>query len=175
MKKQQGSSLLIVLVLLTALLLGSLSLARVTDTSTLVSGNLSYKASALQASEVGISEAFAALQTMTASEEANHSGWYFATVSPVDAAGLPTGINWDAARKVQVGAFEASYIVERLCNTAPATDPDNECFQERVTASGSAKAGQEQMEAAAVKQYRMTVSVKGPKGTRTFVQSVATR
>lgn len=174
---QGGASLLIALVMLAGLVFAALSLARMTETSTLVSGNLSYKSAALQASEVGLSEAYATLQAMSTSEDANQAGWYYASVQPTDAAGLPSGVDWSAVtKKVTVGQYEARYVVERLCTGAmPVTDPENQCFLERVPAAGSAKAGTEAMESPAVKQYRLTVSVTGPKNARTFVQSIATR
>lgn len=177
MRKQRGASLLVVLVMLAGLIFAALALARVTETSTLVSGNMSYKAAALQASEVGLSEAYATLQAMATSEDTNQAGWYFATMQPADASGLPSTIDWDTVtKKVSVGPYEARYVIERLCSGAlPVTDPENQCFLERVPAAGSAKAGTEAMESPAVKQFRLTVSVTGPKNARTFVQSIATR
>jgi Tfp pilus assembly protein PilX len=177
-RRQQGASILIVLILLTVMALGALSIARVSDTSTAVAGNLSFKAAAMQASEVGLSEGFAQLQALTAAElEATKGAWYFPVRQAVDAAGLPSTVDWATAPKVAVGGgYSASYVVERMCTGAvPVTDPAVQCFLKRLPAQGSAKAGLEKMDAPAVVQYRMTVYVQGPKGTQTFVQAMATR
>jgi Tfp pilus assembly protein PilX len=177
-RPQQGASILIVLILLTVMAVAALSVARVSDTSTAVAGNLSFKAAAMQASEVGLSEAFAQLQALAAADlDANKGTWYFATTRVPDATGLPSGVDWSAAPQLAVsGGYQASYVVERLCNGAlPVTDPAVQCFLKRLPAGGSAKAGVEQMDSPAVVQYRMTVYVQGPKGTQTFVQAMATR
>jgi Tfp pilus assembly protein PilX len=175
---QRGASLLMVVILLAVLALAALSFARVNQTSALVAGNLSYKTAAMQASEVGLSEAFAQLQALGAgSLEAANNSWYYPTSQALDVAGLPTNVNWATAPKVTVsGGYTVSYVVERMCTGAlPVTDVGSQCFVKRLPAGGSAKAGVEQMDAPAVIQFRMTVFVQGPKGTQTYVQSLATR
>ena len=188
-KSQQGSSLLIVLVLLTAMLLAAVSLARVTDTSTLVAGNMSFKAAALQASEVGMAEALLRLRDPGLDTESVTvgKGWY----SPLAAKSInPDDLVWGDALVVgngqtapnipmDLGPYEARFIIERLCagTTLPISEVDKQtrCYLELGTAPGSAKAGTEQMEAPSSVQYRVTVSVTGPKGVQTFVQAVVTR
>lgn len=178
MKKQQnGASLLIVLVMLTVLAMAALSLARVSNGSTTVSGNGAFKAAAMQASEAGLSEAFAQLQALASAEDTTQVRWYYPAMQTLDPTGLPTGVNWSAAPTVTVpGGYAASYVVERMCTGAmPVTDTATQCFVKRLGASGSAKAGSQQMDSPAVVQYRLTAFVRGPKGTQTFVQALATR
>jgi Tfp pilus assembly protein PilX len=177
-QRQRGAAILIVLILLTVMAVAALSVARVSDTSTAVAGNLSFKAAAMQASEVGLSEGFAQLQALAAADlEATKGAWYFPVAQASNPAGLPAGVDWSAAPKVNVaGGYTASYAVERMCTGAlPVTDPAVQCFLKRLPAGGSAKAGSEQMDSPAVVQYRITISVQGPKGTQTFVQAMATR
>jgi Tfp pilus assembly protein PilX len=175
-RAQQGSSLLVVLVLLAVMALAALSLAGVTSTSTALAGNASFKTAALQASEAGISEAFASLQALTAADlDTNKDNWYYARALAQDASGLPSGVDWNDAPKLAVGnGYAASYVVERLCTATPVTDPATQCFLKRLPASGSAKAGSEQMDSPSVVQFRLTIYVQGPKGTKAFVQSLAT-
>lgn len=171
---QQGASLLIVLVMLTVLLLASLSVYRVTDASTRQAGGIASRAAAMQASEVGVAEAFIAVKALT-DEETDVAGWYYATRRNTDQYGLPTGIDWSKAPLRQVGPYEVRYVVDRFCyGTTPVTDAGAQCFLKRLPTSGSAKAGAEALASPAVMQFRLTVSVKGPKSLQTFVQVLAT-
>jgi type IV pilus assembly protein PilX len=177
-KHQAGASLFIVLVLLAVMAVAALSLSRATMTSTTVAGNMSFKAAAMQASEAGLSEAFAQLQALAATDvDATKGTWYYPSPQATDAAGLPSGVTWSSVPSVTVpGGYTASYVVERLCTgTFPVADITTQCVVKRVAASGSAKAGTEQMDSPAAVQYRTTVYVQGPKGTNTFVQSMATK
>lgn len=172
---QKGASLIIVLVMLTVLLLGALSMARLNETSTLIAGNIAFKGSAIQASEVGISEAFSALTAIT-NEEQNQGHWYFPTILGDDASGLPSSVDWTQSSALKVGPFDVHYIVERQCTgTAPVLDINAQCVIKRIPTTASAKAGLEALDTAASKQYRITVFVSGPKNTNTFVQSMVVR
>ena len=172
---QKGASLIIVLVMLTVLLLGALSMARLNEASTLIAGNIAFKDSAMQASEVGISEAFNVLPTII-DEEQDQGNWYYATLVGDDAAGLPSSVDWTQTAIVKVGAFDVHYIVERQCTgTAPVVDINAQCVIKRTPTTSSAKAGLETLETAASKQYRITVFVSGPKNTKSFVQTMVVR
>lgn len=178
-RRQRGVTMLVVMILLMVMLLGGLSLARMTEVGTLVAGNVSYKERAIQAAEVGLNDAYAAIQAFTAVQEASNQGsWYYAEALAQTTDGLPSNINWDNARVVTVGAadeFSVNYVVERLC-TNVATTPyiDQACLlrKQKVLSSMSEP---ESVEAPMAKQYRITVRVTGPKGARTFVQSLVTR
>ena len=174
-RQQRGSSLLVVLVLLTVLLVGALSMARMTESSTLIAGNISTKNGAMQASEVGVTEAFIAIQAI-ANVEANVGTWYFASQQADDAAGMPAGIDWTKAPTQAVGQFQVAYVVDRLCTAPlPVTNPNAQCVLKKMPAAGSAKAGIEALDSPAATEYRVTVSVTGPKSTQTFVQALAFR
>ena len=172
MRKEKGASLIIVLVLLSVMLLGIASLARMGDASSLVAGNVAQNEAALNASEVGISEAYAALDALT-TPDASAEGWYFATKQTDDNAGLPTGITWSSMRSKTVGACTVRYLVERLCSVTPVTDYNNQCALKKAYAANSVKTGVEELESTAGVQYRITVNVTGPKDLNTFVQALA--
>lgn len=177
-ERQQGASLLVVLILLTVLAMASLALARVTNTSTQIAGNLAFKSAAMQASEAGMSEAFVQLQALASTDlDATKGAWYFPSSQTLDSTGLPVTAAWSSAPQVAIaGGYSVSYVVERLCTgSLPVSDVANQCFVKRLPSGGSAKANSESIDAPAVVQYRMTVYVQGPKGTQTFVQSLATR
>lgn len=173
--KQQGASLIIVLVMLTVLLFGALSLARLNETSTLIAGNIAFKDGGLQASEVGLSEAFNAIKTIT-NEEQDQPNWYFATLEGDDSSGIPKGIDWAKTPIVKVGAFDVHYVVERQCaGVLPVQDINAQCVIKRIPMTASAKASFESLETAASKQFRITVFVTGPKNSKTFIQSLVVR
>jgi type IV pilus assembly protein PilX len=174
--RQRGTSLIVVLVLLTVLLLGAMSMAKVTQTSTLVAGNIATKSASLQASEIGLSEAFVQLKALTAPDTGNGS-WYFAT-RQADLDTVAPTVDWSNAMEVTTGAptgYRVRYFVDRLCTVTPVVDENNQCFSKRIGMVGSAEAGTESLDTPASVQYRLTVSVEGPKETRSFVQQFATR
>lgn len=172
---QKGASLTIVLVMLTVLLLGALSMYKLNEANTLIAGNIAFKDNAQQASEVGISEAFAALPTI-ADEEQNQGNWYYATIQGDVKAGLPASVDWSKTTVVKVGNFDVHYVVERQCTgPTPVTDVNSHCVIKPGAAISSAKDGLEALEATPAKLYRITVFVSGPKNTKSFVQSMVVR
>jgi type IV pilus assembly protein PilX len=177
---QRGVTLLVVLVMLSVMLLAGVSLARLSDVRTLLTGNLTFKEQGVQASEAGVNTAYAAVRALP-SEESNIGSWYFATQKTLDSNGLPTGIDWTAAQIAAVGTgpLEVRYVVERLCSVTPVTDLINQCLLRRDTATQSAKAGQESFEPLSGRQFRITVRVQGSNDSgklgTTFVQALVTK
>jgi type IV pilus assembly protein PilX len=179
-QKQTGASLLVVLVLLTVMLLGVVSMARVGETNALIAGNTASKDTSLQASEVGISDAFAAIRGL-ATPDTSDPSWYYASYSRANdnSSGLPKLVNWNsnALNKKIVGSppaptYTVRYVVERMCSVTPVTDAASQCMVKKAYASESAKAGVELLESTPGTQYRITVNVAGPKESSTFVQSL---
>ena len=171
-KRQQGASLLLVLVLLTVMLLGIVTIARRGEANVLVNGTVANKDAALQASEVGVSEAYASLHALTTPDTADPS-WYYPTKQVDDTAGLPTGITWSNMKTVSVGAYTVRYLVERLCTVSPVTDIANQCSIKTAYNGDSSKAGTEALLSVPGVQYRITVNVTGPKNINTLVQALA--
>lgn len=159
--RQAGASLLIVLVLLTVLLLGSLAMARSDLVSTLIAGNVAARNAALQASEVGLADAYAQVLAL-GSEESNQPsiGYYATRQAESDSSGVPD-ITWADMPSTTIGRFTVRRVIERLCTgSLPVVDPARYC----VLAGGpplesSSKAGADALGIAVAKQYRVTVRV----------------
>lgn len=172
-QRQRGTVMLVVVVLLTVMLLGSVALSRMTEIGVLASGNLGYREASLHASEVGINTAFERLKGLT-SDDVNTGTWYWATAQAADSAGVPS-IGWAEAPSIVVGAYTVRYAVERMCNVAPVTDLSRQCLLKQVPQPPeSRRDGLEAIEPPSAKQYRITVRVQGPKSTETWVQSLVT-
>ena len=171
--RQRGVTILVVLLLMVVMILGGLALARMTEIGTLASGNSNYREAALQASEVGVNTAYAAVRGL-ADEESNTGTWYWATMQAADAAGVPN-IDWTAAPEVVVGSYSVRYAVERMCSTAPVTNTLRQCLVKQVPQTASARVGNEPLDPPNSRQFRITVRVGGPKDTETWVQSLVTK
>lgn len=165
--------MLVVLMLLSVMLMGGLSLARMTELGTLVSGNVTAKEASIQASEVGLNTAFAAVQAL-AGEEASSGSWYFATIQPTDTFGLPN-VTWDSVPEVTVGRFSVRYVAERMCTTAPVTNTLSQCLVKQIPQPNSLKDGEEQIDPPNSRQFRITIRVTEAKGTQTWIQSLVTK
>jgi Tfp pilus assembly protein PilX len=166
--------MLVVLLLLSVMLLGGMALARLSEVGTLASGNAAFHDAALQASEVGVNTAFAAVRAL-ANEEANAGSWYSATALAKDADGLPSGVNWTNAPELVVGVMSVRYVVERACGVTPVTNALRECLVKHIPQTESNSSDKEKLDPPNSKQFRITVRVVGPKGTETFVQSLVTK
>ncbi|MFY7915625.1 MAG: pilus assembly PilX family protein [Rubrivivax sp.] len=180
-RTQQGVTIVVTLILLVVMLMGGLALARLTEVSTLAAGNAAYHEAAVQASEVGVNTAFAAVQALT-NEEANLGNWYFAQTLATDAEGLPAAAVVNAGPAINVGIYTVRYVVDRLCTGAAVppdppvvTDPVRQCLNKSRRTEDSAVAGKEPPDPVTARQFRITVQVTGPKGTQTWVQSLMTR
>lgn len=171
--RQQGVTMVVVLVLLTVMLLGGMALARMTEVGTLASGNAAFREASLQASEVGVNTAYAAVRAL-ADENADAGSWYFATTQPQDANGVPT-VDFDAAPEVVVGAYRVRYVVDRVCTgSLPVTEPLRQCLVKQVPQLESAT-NREKPDPPTARQFRITVRVTGPKDTQAWVQALITK
>jgi type IV pilus assembly protein PilX len=180
---QHGLTMLMVMVLMTAMLMGALAFARVTEVGTLVSNNLANKDSSFHAAEVGRGVAFAQLQALPTLDN-NSGGWYWASQQPIDpATGIPTTVNFATTPQVagNVGRFTVTYAVERLCNaTGLITNSAVQCVVlNKPDDDNSADAANKGYEApdymtVGARQYRITVRVTDARGTQTWTQSLVT-
>jgi Tfp pilus assembly protein PilX len=178
--RQRGITMVVVLLLMTVMLLGGLALARITESSVLVSGNVAVKEASVQASEVGLNTAQAALVALV-NENANSGTWYSATMLAVDANGIPV-VDWSTTPTVNVGRFTVTYAVDRMCTVAVLVNSDRECLVKMKAADASLPAnyghdaGDHYL--ARSRQFRVTVRVTetgGGKGTQTWMQTLASR
>lgn len=179
-RRERGVTMLVVLVLLSVMLLGGLALARLTEVGTLASGNAAYHEAALQASEVGINDAFAAVKALT-TEDTSNGSWYWSTTQTQDSSGMPSTVNWANAPTRTVGStgyrqISVSYVVERLCTTTPVTDSLNQCLvRQSPSKTPDRTAGVEKPDPPNSRQFRVTVRVSDTRGTQTFVQALLTK
>lgn len=170
---QKGVTMIVVLVLMTVMLLGGIALARMTEVGTLASGNAAFREASLQASEVGVNTAYAAVVAL-ANENTNAGSWYFASAQAQDANGVPA-VDFDAAPEVLLGAYSVRYVVDRVCTGAlPVTDPLRQCLVKQV-AQLESSTDREKPDPPTARQYRITVRVNGPKGTQAWVQALVTK
>lgn len=169
-ERQRGATLILVIFMLAAMLLGGLMLARLSAVDTLVAGNVARNDASTLASDVGIASAFDDLKAL-AGGDANAGGWYFATPVGDDTTGLPAGVDWTVAREVQVGLHSVRYVVERQCSSPVVTDPLNECLL-RENKLDIRNAGGESVAPPALRTYRVTVRVTGPKSSVTWIQAL---
>ena len=174
-RAQQGVTIVVTLILLVVMLMGGLALARLTEVSTLAAGNAAYHEAAVQASEIGVNTAFAAVQAL-ANEDTNQGNWYFAQTLATDADGLPAIAVVNAGTQIPVGIYTVRYVVDRMCTGAlPVTDPVRQCLNKSQRDLESSRQPPLVYDPVSARQFRITVQVTGPKGTQTWVQSLVTR
>ena len=170
-RRQEGMTLVVVLVLMSVMLLGGMALTRMTEVGTLAAGNAAFRDASIQASEIGVNTAFQAVRDL-ANEDTNTGNWYFASALDQDANGVPTA-NFDAAPEVVVGAYSVRYVVDRVCTGAlPVLEPMRQCLVRQVPQIESAT-DREKPDPPTARQFRITVRVTGPKETRAWVQVLA--
>jgi Tfp pilus assembly protein PilX len=171
--RRRGNAILLVMVLLAVMTAGALTMARIAEVGTLAGGNVASSDAAMQASEVGLNTAFAAVRGL-ADDNVARAGWYWPVSQAVDGAGIPA-VAWDAAPTVAVGQFTVAYTVERMCNVTPVTDTLRQCLVRQMPQTESNRDGAEKPDPPSSRQFRVTVRVTGPKDTQVWTQSLVTR
>lgn len=179
-RAQGGVSLIIALIALLALTFAGLALIRTADTSNVIAGNLSFREATVQATDVGVETAFTALGNIVAtSPDANAPAGcavgacnYYATMQAVNAAGVPSVIDWTAVPSTTVAtSYAVQYVIDRLCNgPTPVTDVAEKCMNVAGTSVGSKKAGAVSFTSASQVYYRAVVRVAGPRNAVSMVQ-----
>lgn len=183
--KQGGVALVIALIALLAMTIAGLALMRAVDTTNVISGNLAFRQSTLHATDVGVETALTTLNTVvTTSIDANYPAGcpvgqcnYYPTMQAINAAGVPTVINWALVPTATVDAsYAVQYVIDRLCDgPAPVTDVSTKCMRTTASTVGSKKAGAVSFTSANQVYYRATVRVVGPRNTVSIVQSLYAR
>ena len=175
--RQRGITMLVILILMAVMLLGALGLARITESSTLVSGNVATKEASLQAAEVGWNTAYAQVKAL-ADDSRDTGGWYWATMQPTDeTTGLPTTIDFDATPELPGGVdrYTVTYAVDRLCTQAVVTANGRDCLVKQANVMESRDADAPDYQPKSARQYRITVRVTDARGTQTWTQSLVTK
>jgi len=174
--RQRGLSLIMVLIMMTALLVGTVMVLRSSEGSQLIVGNTAFKDSAVRAGELGINAGFAYIQAL-GNEDANALPQYYATTQPVDAVtGMPTTVVWAGIPTVALGNFQVQWVAERLCIAPlPVADVYAQCQLSQSDQMASNKAGSPLFLNPPIKYYRVTARITGPRGTEQYVQSLVSR
>jgi len=174
MKRQHGASLIIVVILLVVLMISALALVRSSETVGAVAGNVAFKQAATEAGDVGIAAATGWLAALT-NAEAAATGVYYATRQNVDGYGLPT-IDWSPIPETAVNAFKVQYVIERMCQgPTPVANLASQCLTAQGQQSGSKKVGSPAYSGNTPVFYRVTVRVKGPRNSESYVQSLLSK
>ena len=195
-RSQEGVVLFIALIILVAMSLAGIALLRGVDTGTVIAGNIAFRQNAMFVGDIGVEAARAWMQSnvgaLTADNAAN--AYYATWADDTDLLGNDTdpttnSFDWDnRSKKVTTAPFtppsgyEVRYVIHRLCEVAgdPSTDPAiaAKCMRSSSsggsTSSGSkgaANYGSYALSAPVAAVYRITVQVRGPRNTQSYVQA----
>lgn len=197
---QKGVVLFIALIVLVALTMAGIALVRSVDTANVIAGNLAFKQGTLQAADLGVEAAVAALPNIVATNldndltpaasSTNPNYWYYATRRVADAAGAPTTlaigatgaatpIDWNGvpvAVDSTATGNKVQIVIDRLCQgPAPVTDVQDKCFADAPLGGGTKKAGGVAFTASSTVYFRVTARVTGPRNTVSMVQAILSR
>ena len=196
MNRQSGLSLPMAMIMLVGLMLGSVALIRSVDTSTLVAGNLAFKHSSTLAAERGIEVAVVWLNSQVVPSVAkgllnntNPEAGYCSSHHASDATpgGWDPTRDWTAActpfsLATDAAGNQVDYLIHRLCpnpNESPARNLQlgSNCSTSTGATTGSASSSSRRSNRDLISTsisniaYRITVRVRGDRGTRSFVQT----
>ena len=185
---QRGVALPIALIVLVAMVLAAVTLVRSVDTATMVAGNLTFKQRATHAGDEGVRQGFLWLRNTVmnnpaALKNSNEASGYFSTQHADDPSWDPAAPNkWpedqDFTLPTDGGGNTVSYVIHRLCAMPGLSlnDPGQKCST-YVGTSAAASGGSQSVDAPEFKgvtfvYYRITVRVRGPRNTQSYVQSL---
>lgn len=191
-KNQKGSSLLFTLIVLVAMLFGTIALFRSSDTSTAVAGNLAFKEASVNASDIAVRQAFEQLKTI-ADPDAEVSvdpaivGAYYPIQRKVTTDGIVcstlafnsasacdnTAMTWGKGIPVGVNGIDiAYYVIDRLCNvTSPGAQANASCLVDTPYVPDCHMADLSKCPTVPPAiSYRITVKVTGANKTESYVQ-----
>lgn len=192
--KQKGSSLLFTLIILVAMLFGTMALFKSTDMSTVVAGNLAFKEGSVNASDMAVKLAINQLQSITDFEtnittttstsgayysiqrKANRDGIVCNSIPITDTTtacdnskmswGTPIALNGNNNVKVY-------YIIDRLCkvNLNNSNVAENNCLVDTPYKIGcNIISYTDCPNPPLAVSYRVTVKIIGANNTESYVQ-----
>lgn len=182
-RRERGSALILVIVVLGVLTVAMAGVVRSTNTSARTAGNIAFKQAATQVGEVALAAAEAYVDTFavststdaTAAANVAVANRYFATMQPTDASDIPTTVTWANVPTTAVNGYQVQWVVERMCDAAVPVDPTTNCMNLQSMQQGSQRAGSPSYSAAPSIYFRLTARVTGPRDTESFVQSAVSR
>lgn len=182
LRRQQGVVLFIALIVLVAMALAGIAMRRSVDTTLGIAGNLAFKQATIQASDQGVSTAYAWISANAAGagiQSDNIANSYFASL-----AADPDWFNmanWGSSVVLNAGTPDAAgnvvrYMMHRMCaSTGPYNAPGQQCALYTPTstaASGSTMTvGSYQFQGNPQVFIRITTRVDGPRNTVSITQT----
>jgi Tfp pilus assembly protein PilX len=178
-RKQRGVVLFIALIVLVAMSLAGIGMLRSVDTGNLIAGNLAFKQSTLNATDLGLETGYQWLLTQagTTALDANiTASGYYATPPANDATLDWTNIaNWAGSIVLATDAAgnTTRYIIHRLC---PAVGSVTGQICAISTTSGTAGGGSSSVGSTVFTStnsvyYRILARVDGPRNTSSITES----
>jgi hypothetical protein len=192
-RAQRGVVLFIALIVLVAMSLAGIALMRSVDTNVLVAGNLAFRQTNTMYGDVGVEAARTWLGSNTGVLADNQplgvlyywANWQQGLDFIQGTSSTSDDYDWSQAASVASPdpAFEISYVIHRLCGGSG--DPSSagaNCM--KTTASGGAGGtstggtkgvvayGAQALPGTSTVFYRVTVRIKGPRNTLSFVQAI---
>lgn len=157
-RKQQGATLLVVLVLLVLMLFMGMALLKSTSLAGLISGNTASKIISTQISDIALTKAEEKLNTIQ-SETPSGEGYVLSqkNINNSIPGGIPAADNTEWSTAVNTGIYSYRYLIEKLCDEA-----GENCQTKTITSDGKDYTDQ---------LYRITIQISGPKNTRSYVQA----
>jgi type IV pilus assembly protein PilX len=190
---QKGSSLLFTLIVLVAMLFGTISLFKSVNISTVIAGNLAFKESSINASDIAIADAEIVLQTKSTSNGLENDtttgyGLYYHIQRKTDVNGIvcssllvtnttdtcnTAAMSWGSAKII--GNNKIYYIIDRLCNDTINLESElnTKCMidtQHKTDSNISGSSEYNPPKLLAI-SYRVTIKVIGPNHTESFIQT----
>ncbi|QMV75476.1 hypothetical protein HS961_23060 [Comamonas piscis] len=196
--QERGVVMIIALIVLVALILGSLALTKSVFTSNLIAGNLSFQKAATNSADLGVENAIAWLEqqngkagtcdpgTKVLACDHKANGYLAVMQNPV--AGQSWSDFWDktlvATNAVKTlsadGADNTSaYVIQRMCSAAGDSGSTGVFCSTSPNSSGGTCASGSSCDTQGINlysvsqvYYRVTVRVQGPNHTVSFVQAM---
>lgn len=202
LRKQEGVTLMIALVILVVMTLGGLALVRLVDTTNLIAGNLAFQQAATRSGEAATEDAVRNFLEVTAPEtlwsnvltagyvastpaSGNPANWetYWHTVLNPNPVSRPVAAKTCVDRVCTLSTDAAgntvSYAIQRLCLNAG--DPlmvTTGCSSapEKTGFKGSSQgSGAIPLPEPVKYYYRITARVQGPRNSISYVQTIAAK
>ncbi len=195
LSRQSGTSLLVAMVALVAMMTAGMALMRSVDSANLAASNYQMQQSAEQNIDMAMNEALLAYMQSLPGGAGNMMNRnvsdpgvsYFATVVPVGAEGIPNALlalpnpAWDGSGPVATGWPGESidpvskqlrrYFVERMCQpgwAGMATSAGCEMYTVQYDSKATKNSGEADRDE--LPYIRITVRVDGPKGATSYAQ-----
>jgi hypothetical protein len=82
-------------------------------------------------------------------------------------------VDWSPVPAATVNSFRVQYVVERMCNgPTPVASLTVQCLTNQSQQDGSRRVGSPSYSGSTAVYYRVTVRVRGPRNSESFVQSL---